>query len=101
MLLDLPADTLVLPAHNTPFYGVHERVNALKHHHEQQLEKLLLACHRPQRPVDLLTLLFSREMSFMDMGLAVGECKAHLHMLCDRGLLSCVLIDAVEFYQTV
>ncbi|NRB42785.1 MAG: MBL fold metallo-hydrolase, partial [Pseudomonadales bacterium] len=99
-LHDLPANTWVLPAHNKPFYGVHERVDALIAHHEEQLQKLLEACIEPQRPIDLLTLLFGREMGFSDMGLAVGECKAHLHMLLDRDLMQRSIIQGVEFYQS-
>lgn len=96
-----PAETLVLPAHNKPFYGLHERVESLLAHHEEQLEKLQLACTEPQRPIDLLGLLFGREMRFSDMGLAAGECKAHLHLLLDRGLMERELIEGVEFYRSL
>lgn len=95
----LPVDTMVLPAHNKPFYGMHERTQGLVEHHEHQLNKLLKACESAQRPVDLLHCLFGREMSFMDMGLAIGECKAHLHMLCDRQKLERKIKGGVEYYQ--
>ena len=35
---ELPADTLVLPSHGLPFYGLRERVGALKQHHAARLD---------------------------------------------------------------
>ncbi|MFT4521071.1 MAG: glyoxylase-like metal-dependent hydrolase (beta-lactamase superfamily II), partial [Halioglobus sp.] len=40
----LPDDALVLPAHNTPFYGLHERLRYLIEHHEDHLIALEEAC---------------------------------------------------------
>ena len=81
----LPADTLVLPAHNTPFYGLRERVGYLLSHHERHLETLLENLAEPRRAVDLLPVLFKRSLSGQQMFLALGECVAHLHMLRARG----------------
>ena len=36
----LPEDTLVLPSHGLPFYGMHERVAAQHAHHEERLRVL-------------------------------------------------------------
>ena len=35
----LPPDILVLPSHNLPFYGVHERIDELAAHHERALRR--------------------------------------------------------------
>lgn len=85
----LPADALVLPAHNTPFYGLHERLRFLIDHHEEHLLALEQACaESASTAVELLPVLFKRELSGDQVGLAVGECIAHLNYLYHRGQLS-------------
>ncbi len=97
---ELPEDTLVLPAHNTPFYGLRERVSFLLEHHEQHLSALLDACAEPRQAVDLLPVLFKRELSGQQMFLALGECIAHLHMLRERGQVRRALdADGIYVYQ--
>lgn len=84
----LPADALVLPAHNTPFYGLHERLRFLIDHHEEHLLALEQACaERSQTALELLPILFKRELDGDQIGLAVGECVAHLNYLVQRGQL--------------
>jgi glyoxylase-like metal-dependent hydrolase (beta-lactamase superfamily II) len=55
----LPSQTLVLPSHNAPFYGLHERLRYLIEHHEEHLLALEEACteHQPMA-MDLLPVLF-------------------------------------------
>ncbi len=87
-LESLPADALVLPSHNTPFYGLHERLRFLIEHHEEHLVALEEACvDRAQTAVELLPVLFDRELDDTQVGLAVGECMAHLNYLVHRGQL--------------
>jgi len=82
----LPADALVLPAHNTPFRGLHERLRFLIDHHEDHLLALEEACvDEPRTAMELLPVLFSRKLEGHNLGLAVGECLAHLNFLCQRG----------------
>ncbi len=81
----LPADTLVLPAHNTPFYGLHHRLRALLTHHEDHLLALEEACVEPKTALELLPVLFKRKLDQSQQGLALGECIAHLHLLMYRG----------------
>jgi glyoxylase-like metal-dependent hydrolase (beta-lactamase superfamily II) len=84
----LPADTLVLPAHNAPFYGLHERLRFLIEHHEDHLLALEEACVTGSpTAMDLLPVLFKRELDESQIGLAVGECIAHLNYLHQRGQL--------------
>lgn len=97
----LSSDTLIFPAHNKPFTGLHQRADELIEHHEQQLRLLMHECQSPKRPVDLLLALFGREIKFGEMGLAIGECKAHLRMLLDRGLMTFEIIEGVEYYQSL
>lgn len=84
----LPEDALVLPAHNTPFYGLHERLRFLIDHHEDHLLALEEACESETPTVmDLLPVMFSRTLDGHNLGLAVGECLAHLNFLSQRGQL--------------
>lgn len=84
----LPADTLVLPAHNTPFYGLHERLRYLIEHHEDHLLALEEACvDASPSAMELLPVLFKRELDEHNLGLALGECIAHLNYLHHRGQL--------------
>lgn len=84
----LPADALVLPAHNTPFYGLHERLRYLVEHHEDHLLALEEACVDSDRSaMDLLPVMFKRPLDGQNLGLALGECIAHLNYLHQRGQL--------------
>jgi glyoxylase-like metal-dependent hydrolase (beta-lactamase superfamily II) len=83
--LGLPGDVLVLPAHNTPFFGLHERLRRLIAHHEDHLAALEEACVRPSSALELLPAIFKRKLDVEQTGLALGECIAHLNLLLARG----------------
>jgi glyoxylase-like metal-dependent hydrolase (beta-lactamase superfamily II) len=88
-LATLPADALVLPAHNTPFYGLHERLRGLIEHHEEHLLAIEKACVEDgQTAFELLPVLFKRKLDPNHLGLAMGECIAHLNYLYQRGQVS-------------
>ncbi len=102
-LTELPADALVLPAHNAPFYGLHERLRYLIEHHEDHLQALEEAC-LDQKPtaLDLLPVLFRRPLDDSQIGLALGECVAHLNYLHQRGQLERSVNGAGHFiYRSV
>ena len=102
-LATLPDDALVLPAHNTPFYGLHERLRALIEHHKEHLLALEQACIDNQPTAfELLPLLFKRKLDPNHLGLALGECVAHLNYLYQRGQLSRLEDEQGHFrYQSV
>jgi len=82
----LPSDTLVLPSHNEPFYGLHARLDNLIEGHERALariERRLAA--EPRRVVDLFGALFARSIGPDVLGMATGETLAHLNCLVARG----------------
>lgn len=79
--LDLPDETLVLPAHNTPFRGLRRRLRGLIEHHEDRLLMLEEHCAEPRCAHDLLPVLFKRELDPWQRMMALGECIAHLHLL--------------------
>lgn len=85
--LELPDEVLVLPSHNTPFTGLHARLRGLIAHHEDHLAALEAACARPQTAMELLPVLFRRALEGDQLGMAIGECIAHLNLLRARGVL--------------
>jgi len=83
-LLDLPSDTLVLPAHNLPFYGVRARLRELISHHEDRMLAIEEHCQQPALARELLPVLFARKLDPRQMMMALGEAIAHLHLLMHR-----------------
>lgn len=84
----IPEDVLVLPAHDAPFLGLHDRLDELLDHHRVSLEKLVRQLHEPKRVVDVFSTLFKRTVTREIMSLATGEAVAHLnHLLSTRGVI--------------
>lgn len=97
----LPDKTLVLPAHGLPFYGLHARLSALVEHHHAHLDLLEEACVKARRVQDLLPLMFRGELDVLQMGMATGECLAHLnHLLYQRRIERQLDQDGLYTYQT-
>lgn len=86
-LLSTPDDTLVLPAHNLPFYGVRERLRQLISHHEDRMLAIEEHCLEPAVAKDLLPVLFARKLDSRQMMMALGEAIAHVHLLVHRNRL--------------
>ena len=80
-------ETLVLPSHNAPFLGLHERLRELDAGHEDALRRALEFIAVPRRAIDLFELLFHRKVGLALQGLATGESVAHLNCLIHRGLV--------------
>jgi glyoxylase-like metal-dependent hydrolase (beta-lactamase superfamily II) len=83
----IPADVLVLPAHNEPFRGAHKRLDALVEGHELGLNRILSRLDEPKKVVDLFTALFARAVDRDMLSMATGETIAHLNCLMRRGLV--------------
>ena len=86
----VPPDTLVLPSHNLPFFGLHRRIDALAAHHRTRCDEILAACASPQSATQLLPVLFRRPLDRHQLGFALGEALAHLRYLTSRGALVCI-----------
>ncbi|MEZ5996547.1 MAG: MBL fold metallo-hydrolase [Hyphomonadaceae bacterium] len=99
----LPNDVLVLPAHNEPFHGLHERLDNLIEGHERSLARLHKRLQEgPKRAVDLFGALFARKIGGDLIGMATGESLAHLNCLIGRGLARrTVREDGVAYYDAV
>ncbi|MEQ9639647.1 MAG: MBL fold metallo-hydrolase [Alphaproteobacteria bacterium] len=81
----LPKDLLVLPAHNEPFRGLHDRLDYLAKHHDERLNALVTLLDEPKRVMSTLKVLFGRIMKPHETFLAVGEAIAHLNCLIEQG----------------
>ncbi|PHK93788.1 MBL fold metallo-hydrolase [Pseudoroseomonas rhizosphaerae] len=81
----LPAETLVLPSHGEPFFGLHERIDALAAHHAERLGTLEAACATPLTAFEAAGVLFPRVREHRPMGFALGETLAHLNRLVGEG----------------
>jgi glyoxylase-like metal-dependent hydrolase (beta-lactamase superfamily II) len=77
----IPDDVLVLPSHNSPFLGLHTRLDQLVDHHRNSLDLLLNLLAVPQRAVDVFKVLFKRPVTHDVMNMATGEAVAHLNYL--------------------
>ena len=97
----LPNDILVLPAHNLPFYGVHERLQQLIEHHEDRMLILEEQCVEPRVAIDLLPYLFNRKLEGMTRVMALGECIAHLHCLLSRNRIERFEADGLYYYRAI
>jgi len=83
-----PADTLVLPSHNEPFRGLHDRLDALTAHHQDRLAVLLEACASPRTIADLTKFMFRRPLVGFNVMLGAAETLAHVNLLYHRGLVT-------------
>lgn len=84
----IEAETLVLPSHGLPFHGLHARIEQLRHHHDARLTQTLDALVEPRTGVELIPVLFKREMDVHELGFAIGEVLAHVHLLESRGAVT-------------
>jgi len=97
----LPADTLVLPSHGLPFFGLRQRVSQLHAHHRVRLDAALQACATARTAHELVPVLFRRPLDQHQIGFAFGETLAHLHRLWYQGLLTreCGSDDVYRFLR--
>lgn len=77
----LPEDTLVLPSHGLPFYGLHARLDELSGHRAQRLAHLEQLMHKPDIGMRLTHGLFPRAVAEGQGRHALAETLAHAHYL--------------------
>jgi len=83
----LAKDTFILPSHDQPFYGLHERIDALGEHHADRLEAAYQACTESKTSRELIPILFKRQLDSHQLGFAIGEAMAHANYLVTDGRL--------------
>ena len=95
----LPDDVLVLPAHEAPFYGLHQRLSQIIESHRRGLYALYDHLSQPKRAVDCFPALFSRDIDGYSIQLAIGETLAHLNCLIGRRMADRETdADGVDWY---
>lgn len=82
---DLPADTLVLPAHGLPFTGLRARCTQLGGIHRVRLNGVLRACARGESVWNMLPSIYGRELTGLGALLGFNQTKAYLDYLADQG----------------
>jgi len=83
---EIPDDTLVLPGHRRPFYGLHHRSAELEEHHKERCDRIRAACaEAPCTVADLVPVLFPRQLDPHQMSFAFTETLAHVNRLVRRG----------------
>jgi glyoxylase-like metal-dependent hydrolase (beta-lactamase superfamily II) len=97
----LHPDTLVLPAHNRPFFGIHQRLSQLASFHEKVFRTVSEACSEPKTVLELMPVIFKRELDATQAMLALGECMAHLNYMTERQMLEMTTDEkGVNYYVT-
>ncbi|MGB0670146.1 MAG: MBL fold metallo-hydrolase, partial [Rhodospirillales bacterium] len=99
----LAEDTLVLPSHNWPFRGLERRVDELAHHHDERLDETATACREaPKTALEVMKVLFKRELDDHQLFFAIGEAVAHLSHLVTSGRVTMSDdADGVRRYQSI
>lgn len=83
---ELPEDVLVLPAHNEPFRGAHDRLDHLIKGHGVALKRLKQRLQEEaRRVVDVFAAIFGRQIGDDLLSMATGEALAHLNYLLVTG----------------
>jgi glyoxylase-like metal-dependent hydrolase (beta-lactamase superfamily II) len=84
----LPEEALVLPGHNSPFYGAGARIEQLQQHHRNRCADIAESCRTvPKTIAELTSAVFHRPLDGHQMGFAFGEVAAHVNYLVNRGIL--------------
>jgi glyoxylase-like metal-dependent hydrolase (beta-lactamase superfamily II) len=83
----VPPETLTLPSHNLPFFGLHTRIESLAAHHRARCGEVIAACGVPKTALEMVKVLFRRALDRHQMGFALGEALAHLNFLMYEGAL--------------
>ena len=84
----VPADVLVLAAHNLPFRGLHQRIAELAHHHDLRCDDVVAAvATAPRTAAEILPALFPRALDAHQAGFAFGETLAHINHVVAAGRL--------------
>lgn len=83
----LPQSLKILPSHGRVFQGLHVRIQQLRDHHQERLDRLREACAHPRSAAEVLGTLFDRELDDHQIVFAMGEAIAHLNHLHQAGVV--------------
>ena len=95
-------DLLVLPAHQEPFIGLHLRMQQMIDDHHAQLNRLRQGLTQPMSVLEVIPLMFDRELDRFQTMMASSEARAHLNYLLHSGAVQSDLDErSIRLYQTV
>ncbi|WCL52632.1 MBL fold metallo-hydrolase [Gimibacter soli] len=83
----LPGNPLVLPSHGRVFYGLTARLGELIDSHMGKLDRLMAGMDGSVKAVEILPLLFRRQLTGVDFFMALGEAVAHLNLMVEAGFI--------------
>ncbi len=96
----LPAETLVLPGHQLPFYGLHARIDELVQHHKRRCEVIADACrNEPRSAAELVPVLFHHSLDPHETSFAFSEVLAHVNFMLQKGDLA--MTEANGVFRTM
>lgn len=79
-------DALVLAGHRLPFFGLHDRCDALITHHEERCDIIRTAAYdTPKSAAELMSLMFRHDLTPHEMSFAFTEVLAHTNYLVATG----------------
>ena len=82
-----PASVLALPGHGFPFRNIAGRARQIADHHHGHIVRLVEALGEPKTVVDILPVLFKRQLDGFSMIMALTEATAHLEHMVNIGLV--------------
>ena len=98
----LSDDAIVLPSHNEPFRGLHERLDALTQHHADRLVDFTAACAKPTTALDVAVQVFKRRLDSAQLGFAIAETVAHLnYLIVEQKVVRRENADGVHLYEAI
>lgn len=97
----VPDSVLILPAHQLPFHGLHDRLDEVVAHHHERLDKILTLSQSPKSAQTLTNKLFERDMDSFQNFLAVGECMAHINWLLEEKRMSRNEVEGVWMFTAL
>lgn len=90
----------VLPGHGETVLNLSDRINEMKIHHEQRLEKIYTSLSGRKTAFSLAANLY-RNLTGWDVLLAVAEVCAHLDLLTERGLVKEVSQGKISYFEQI
>lgn len=85
----ISSDTLILPGHQLPFYGIHTRSDELIAHHDLRCSLIREACRSTARSAaELVPIIFHRELDPHQMSFAFSEVQAHINYMLRKNELN-------------
>lgn len=95
----LPEDTLVLPAHGRPFYGLHTRLDQLEALYQRRLGRLEAHLASSRSTAACIPALFASQVEGALRPIATGEARAYLNRLEREGRVRRSLDDGVIMWR--